>query len=108
MYSRAFVITYVTINNHKSLELIHLDRTDRGSVDSGLPVYNHCNFASFRFLLMSLSICVIIRIQLIKKIAILLFFQFVLDLQHYRGVDNGAAGTAAAAPILWLVVVLQK
>jgi len=25
-----------------------------------------------------------------------------------RGVDNGAAGTAAAAPIIWLVVVIQK
>jgi len=26
----------------------------------------------------------------------------------YRGVDNGAAGAAAAAPIIWLVVVIQK
>ena len=25
-----------------------------------------------------------------------------------RGVDNGAAGAAAAAPIIWLVVVIQK
>jgi len=25
-----------------------------------------------------------------------------------RGVDNGAAGAATAAPIIWLVVVLQK
>ena len=24
------------------------------------------------------------------------------------GVDNGAAGAAAAAPIIWLVVVVQK
>jgi len=24
------------------------------------------------------------------------------------GVDNGAAGAAAAAPMIWLVVVLQK
>jgi len=32
-------------------------------------------------------------------------------IQHktqYRGVDNGAAGAAAAAPIIWLVVVIQK
>jgi len=27
---------------------------------------------------------------------------------HNRGVDNGAAGAAAAAPIIWLVVVIQK
>jgi len=25
-----------------------------------------------------------------------------------RGVDNGAAGAATAAPIIWLVVVIQK
>ena len=27
---------------------------------------------------------------------------------YHRGVDNEAAGAAAAAPIIWLVVVLQK
>jgi len=27
---------------------------------------------------------------------------------QYRGVDNGAAGAGAAAPIIWLVVVIQK
>jgi len=27
---------------------------------------------------------------------------------HDRGVDNGAAGAVAAAPIIWLVVVIQK
>jgi len=26
----------------------------------------------------------------------------------FRGVDNGAAGAATAAPIIWLVVVIQK
>ena len=30
------------------------------------------------------------------------------ELRIYRGVDNGAAGAAAAAPIIWLVVVIQK
>ena len=29
-------------------------------------------------------------------------------LELTRGVDNGAAGAAAAAPIIWLVVVIQK
>jgi len=29
-------------------------------------------------------------------------------LSNIVGVDNGAAGAAAAAPIIWLVVVLQK
>ena len=39
---------------------------------------------------------------------------FISLIQRYtvlykgRGVDNGAAGAAAAAPIIWLVVVLQK
>ena len=27
---------------------------------------------------------------------------------EFRGVDNGAAGAAGAAPIIWLVVVIQK
>jgi len=27
---------------------------------------------------------------------------------YYIGVDNGAAGAAASAPIIWLVVVIQK
>ena len=26
----------------------------------------------------------------------------------HKGVDNGAAGAAVAAPIIWLVVVIQK
>jgi len=37
---------------------------------------------------------------------------YVLVITHLwlqcRGVDNGAAGAAAAAPIIWLVVVIQK
>jgi len=28
--------------------------------------------------------------------------------RHHMGVDNGAAGAAAAAPIIWLDVVIQK
>jgi len=31
-----------------------------------------------------------------------------LFLAMYRGVDNEAAGAAAAAPIIWIVVVIQK
>jgi len=31
-----------------------------------------------------------------------------LTLTQVRGVDNGAAGAATAAPIIWLVVVIQK
>jgi len=36
--------------------------------------------------------------------------KIVVKLRGYehRGVDNGAAGAAAAAPIIWLVVVIQK
>ena len=32
----------------------------------------------------------------------------IVSLFIFRGVDNGAAGAAAAAPLIWLVVVIQK
>jgi len=35
------------------------------------------------------------------------YFMLAVSLRD-RGVDNGAAGAAAAAPIIWLVVVIQK
>jgi len=39
----------------------------------------------------------------------LILLRCKLLLLHYsRGVDNGAAGAAAAAPIIWQVIVFQK
>jgi len=35
-------------------------------------------------------------------------FKKVNPVIGHLGVDNGATGAAAAAPIIWLVVVLQK
>jgi len=38
-----------------------------------------------------------------------IFHKYILYMHNNsRGVDNGAAGAAAAAPIIWLVVVIQK
>jgi len=34
--------------------------------------------------------------------------QFLEKILNYRGADNGAAGAAAAAPKIWLVVVIQE
>ena len=37
-----------------------------------------------------------------------MYNKILLHKQYNRGVDNGAAGAAAAAPTIWLDVVIQK